>query len=84
MPPPSGCRFRVHAQQLLRLVLQLAHLVLDAFQGTGRGEQVLLVVERIEHGQAARIGGGDAGGDDDGAGESQSARRRLMRRSFSV
>ena len=84
MPPPSGCRLQVHAQQLLRLILQLAHLVLETFQGTHRGEQVLLVVERIEHGQSASVGGGDASRDDNGAGESQSATRRLMRWSFSV
>ena len=54
MRRPEPLQVLVHAQDHLRLVLQLAHLVVDLLQRTGGGEQVLLVVGGIEHGQLRR------------------------------
>ena len=48
---PQPLQVLVHAQDHLRLVLQLAHLVVDLLQRAGGREQVLLVVGGIEHGQ---------------------------------
>ena len=51
MVDPSRCRFWSMRSDHLRLVLQLTHLVVDLLERAGGGEQVLLVVGRIEHGQ---------------------------------
>ena len=48
---PSRTRFWSMRSEHQRLVLQLAHLVVDLLQRAGGGEQVLLVVGGIEHGQ---------------------------------
>ena len=59
----------IHTQEHLRLSLQLAHLVVDLLERAGGGEEVFLVVERIEHGERAgseRQGSGRQQGENEG------------------
>ena len=52
----------VHTQELSRLVFELPDLVLDLIERPDGAEQVLLVVQRIEHGQCLRWCGADESG----------------------